>query len=384
MDFHLTEDQKQIQQWAAKLAEEKIAPHLPAHGEKLSEELLKSLSEEGLMVLTVPESLGGAELDAQSFSLVITEIAKKCASTSITLAVTNMIAERLAEQGNADIHEVFLKQLVDGRSLTASFCLTENGSGSDASAMTTTAQKEGAEYILNGEKIYITNGKWSNFFLVMAKTSEEEKAARGISAFLVSRDQPGVKLGAEEQKMGLEASSTITMSLENVRVPEKFRLAQEGDGFKIAMKALDGGRISVASQALGTAKTALQAGIKYANEREQFGQPISSFQALQWKFANTSTELAAAELLIRRAAFRKDRGLPFTREASMAKVFTTEAAIKLCDEMIQVHGGYGYIREYPAEKLYRDVRVTALYEGTSEIQRLVISRELLKDGLRLF
>lgn len=379
MNFELRDDQLETQKWAKNFAEQKIAPVIQSLGDKkLPESLLKEISKEGFMTLRVPESLGGFGLDSQSFSLVITEIAKICASTSITIAVTNMIAERIATDGNEFHHQEFLSQLVSGKSLTASFCLTENSSGSDASAMKTTATKQGDKYILNGEKIYVTNGAFSNVFLVMAKTSEEEKAAKGISAFLVQRDQKGVNIGREEDKMGLSSSSTLSMSFENVEVPEKCRLLNEGDGFKIAMEALDGGRISVASQALGTAKSSLAAGIKYANEREQFGKTIASFQAIQWKIANAATELAAAELLVRRAAYLKDQGKKVTQEASMAKLYATEMAIRLCDEMIQIHGGYGYIKEYPVEKFYRDVRVTALYEGTSEIQRLVISRELLK------
>lgn len=381
MNFELTEDQKQVRDWAKKLAQEVVLPNARAASEGLlSKEYLQRLSAEGLMTLVVPEDLGGGGLDSLSFSLVVEEIARACGSTGVSIAVTNMIADTIVREGTDRQKEQFISQLTEGKSVTASFCLTENASGSDASAMNSTAKKEGSKYILNGEKIYVTNGAFSEFFLVMAKTSEEEKASRGISAFLVGRDQKGVQIGKEEDKMGLSGSSTIRMAFDDVEVPEENRVLEEGVGFKIAMKALDGGRISVASQALGIAKAALECGIKYAKEREQFGKPISEFQAIQWMLADSSTELAAAELLIRRAACLKDQGRPFTQEASMAKLFTTEMAISLCDAVIQIHGGYGYIKEYPAERFYRDVRVTALYEGTSEIQRLVIARNLLARG----
>jgi alkylation response protein AidB-like acyl-CoA dehydrogenase len=293
------------------------------------------------------------------------------------MAVTNMIADVLRRLANESIQKRYLGQLVSGESPTASFCLTENAAGSDAGSLTTRAIKKANHYVLTGEKIYVTNGAFSKFFLVMARTSEEGN--RGITAFMVDRDQKGVFIGKEEDKMGLQASSTLRMAFEEVEVPEDRMVWGLGQGFKIAMMALDGGRISVASQALGCAQASLVAGIRYAKEREQFGKPIADFQAIQWKLANAATDLSAAELLIRKAAYLKDSGQPVTLAASMAKVFATESAIRVCNEMIQIFGGYGYIKEYPVERYYRDVRVTALYEGTSEIQRVVISRELLKD-----
>lgn len=381
MQIALTEEQIEIREGVARFAESEVRPHVEAHQkEKIRPEVLKALSEQGYMSLAVPESLGGGGLDPISFSLCISELAKVCASTSITVAVTNMIAERIAQDGSEHQKRTYLQQLINGESPTASFCLTENQSGSDAAALRTKAEKKGDRYILNGEKIYVTNGKFSNFFLVMAKTSDDP-GAKSISAFLVPRNAKGLHLGKEEDKMGLSASSTIQMSFENVEVPEVDRLMPEGEGFKIAMRALDSGRISVASQALGTAKAALQEGIRYAKEREQFGKAISEFQAIQWKLADSATKISAAELLIWRAADLKARGANFTKEASMAKVFATEIATEVCNEMIQILGGYGYIKEYPVERFYRDVRVTQLYEGTSEIQRIVIARDLLKKGI---
>jgi alkylation response protein AidB-like acyl-CoA dehydrogenase len=380
VDIELSKEQLEIREGARRFAETRIRPHVVAHqNEKINAGLLKELSTQGYMSLVVPESMGGAGLDPISFSLCIMEFAKVCASTSISVAVTNMIAETLARDASPSQREKFLQPLVEGKSDTASFCLTENSSGSDAAALRTKAEKKGSRYVLNGEKIYVTNGAFSDLFLVMAKTSDLP-GSKGISAFLVSRNQKGLHLGKEEDKMGLSASSTIQLSLENVEVAEEDRLLEEGEGFKIAMRALDSGRISVASQAIGTAKAALAEGIRYVKEREQFGQALSEFQALQWKLADAATRIAAAELLIWRAADMKARGQAFTTEASMAKVFATEAATWVCNEMIQLHGGYGYIKDYPVERFYRDVRVTMLYEGTSEIQRVVIARDLLKEG----
>ena len=378
MNFSLTEEQKSIQAWAQKIATELVAPHASRHSaEKLSPQFLKSLSEQGLMTLLVPEDLGGMGLSAVSFALVMREVSKACGSTGVTLAVSNMIADILVREASPYQKETFLKALVSGESLTASFCLTENSSGSDASALKTRALKKAQGYEITGEKIYVTNGAFSQFFIVMARTSDEP-GSRGVSAFIVPRDSKGLVLGKEEDKMGLTGSSTIRMSLENVLVPERNRIGAEGEGFKVAMRALDGGRISVSSQAIGIAEAALDYGIRYAKEREAFGKPIADFQAIQWKIADSATALSAAELLVLQAAYLKDAGKPLTLAASQAKVFATEAAIRVCDDMIQILGGYGYIREYPIERYYRDVRVTALYEGTSEIQRKVIARELLK------
>jgi alkylation response protein AidB-like acyl-CoA dehydrogenase len=378
MNFSLTEEEKSIQDWARKLSQEIVAPLAVRHSQqKLSTDYLKTISSQGLMTLLVPEAMGGMGLSAVSFALVMKEISKVCGSTGVSLAVSNMIADILVREGSPYQQEKFLQPLIRGETLTASFCLTENSSGSDASALKSRAVKKGKGYELSGEKIYVTNGAFSQFFVVMARTSDEP-GSKGVSAFLISRDSKGVTMGKEEDKMGLTGSSTIRMSFENVFVPEENRIGAEGDGFKIAMRALDGGRISVSSQALGIAEASLEFGVRYAKEREAFGKPIADFQAIQWKIADSATLLAAAELLVLQAAYLKDHQKPLTLAASQAKVFATEAAIRVCDEMIQVLGGYGYIREYPVERFYRDVRVTALYEGTSEIQRKVIARELLK------
>ncbi|TVQ78628.1 MAG: acyl-CoA dehydrogenase [Bradymonadales bacterium] len=380
MRISLSDEQQQFQDWAKKFAESCVKPHVERHQtERIQPELLKELSSQGWMALTVPETEGGGGLDPLSFSVCIRELSRVCASTAITVAVTNMIAETLARDGTAAQKKKFLSSIVSGSSLTASFCLTENSSGSDAAALRTRAEKKSRHYVLNGEKIYVTNGAYSGVFLVMARTSETP-GAQGISAFIVERDQKGLHLGKEEDKMGLTASSTIQLSLDQVEVPEENRLLEEGEGFKIAMRSLDSGRISVASQSLGTAEAALAAGLRYVKEREQFGKTLSEFQAIQWKLANAATELSAAELLIAKACDLKRKGRSYTRAASMAKLFATESATRVCNEMIQIFGGYGYIKEYPVERFYRDVRVTKLYEGTSEIQRLVIAKDLLKGA----
>ncbi len=370
----MTLAQKETRDWARAFAKDVIAPAAPLHAkQKISTDLLQKISGEGFMTLLVPESLGGFGLDAVSFALVMTEISKACGSVGVTMAVTNMIADVLVREGNEFHHKHFLSRLVSGKSLTASFCLTENAAGSDARSLKTQATKKLGGYEISGEKIYVTNGAFSGFFLVMAKTSENQ-----ISAFLVDREAKGLHLGKEEDKMGLTGSSTIRLSLENVFVKEEERLGAEGDGFKIAMRALDGGRISVSAQALGIAEASLESGIRYAKERQAFGKAISEFQAIQWKLADSATALSAAKLLILRAAALKDQKKDFTQEASQAKLFSTEAACRVCEDVIQIHGGYGYTRDYPAERYFRDVRVTTLYEGTSEIQRMVIARNLLK------
>ncbi|MDB5038915.1 MAG: Butyryl-CoA dehydrogenase [Bacteriovoracaceae bacterium] len=374
MNFALSQDQIEAREWARAFAKEVIAPSAFLHSrEKIKPSLLEEISKKGFMTLLVPETLGGLALDAVSFALVMKEISKACGSVGVTVAVTNMIADVLVREGSSFQHQKYLADLVSGRSLTASFCLTENSAGSDAKALKTSAKKNISGYQISGEKIFVTNGAFSGFFLVMARTSDE-----AVSAFLVERGAPGLQLGKEEDKMGLTGSSTIRLSLENVQVKPEQLVGKEGDGFKIAMRALDGGRISVSAQALGIAEAALEAGIRYAKERQAFGKSLSDFQAIQWKLADSATSLSAAELLMLRAATLKSEKKDFTQEASQAKLFSTEAACKVCEEMIQIHGGYGYTKDYPVEKYFRDVRVTTLYEGTSEIQRLVIARNLLR------
>jgi alkylation response protein AidB-like acyl-CoA dehydrogenase len=378
MDFQLNDHQLEVQKWARTFAEAELLPLANIHSrEKIALSTLENLSKNGFMSLLVPEKLGGHGLDPISFSLAMQELSKVCGSVGVTVAVTNMIADILVREGSPFHHEKFLSRLTSNKALTASFCLTENSAGSDAGSLKTTAKRKGDFFEITGEKIYVTNGAFSDFFLVMARSLAVE-GTKGVSAFLVERNSPGLVIGKEEDKMGLTGSSTIRMSFENVKVPASHLVQAEGEGFKIAMRALDGGRISVASQALGIAKAAFSAGLKYSKEREAFGKTLSDFQAIQWKLADAATQITAAEQMILKAAFLKGCQRPFTLEASMAKLYATEMAIRVCEEMLQIHGGYGYIKEYPVERYCRDVRVTTLYEGTSEIQRKVIAREILK------
>lgn len=374
MEFELSQAQTEVVEWARSFTLAEILPRAVAHSkEKIAQDLLQALSREGFMTLNVPEEMGGLGLDAISYSLVIREIAKACGSVAVTVAVTNMVADVLVREGNNDQHRQFLSDIVEGRSLTASFCLTENQSGSDARSLKAQAIKNSNGYILSGEKLYVTNGAFSTVFLVMAKIEGQKNP----SAFLVRKGTDGFVIGAEEDKMGLIGSSTVRIALDQVSVSLDQLLGEEGEGFKIAMRALDGGRISVASQALGIADAALSSSIRYAKDRQAFGHHLSDFQAIQWKVADMSTQLKAAESLVHYAAFLKDQKKDFTVAASQAKLLATESACKICEEAIQIHGGYGYVKDFPVERYYRDVRVTTLYEGTSEIQRLVIARHLL-------
>ena len=341
---------------------------------------LHDLAELGLMGVNVPEEYGGAEAGAVAHALALMEIAQGCASTSVTMGVNNMVAETICRFGSEQQKRKYVPEITSGRFAAASFGLSEPHSGSDASALRTTARRDGAFWVINGSKQWITSGDHAGVILVWARTAElPGHASRGISCFLVEGGSKGLHAGSHEDKMGLRASSTVGLSLEDVRVPASALLGVEGRGMPIALTALDGGRIGIAAQAVGIATAALAESVRYARDRRAFGQPIATYQAIRFMLADGDTELEAARLLVLRAAARKEAGKPFTREASMAKVFATEKANKVCDAAVQIHGGYGYLDEFPAERHYRDVRVTTIYEGTSEIQRIVIARELLKD-----
>jgi hypothetical protein len=317
-----------------------------------------------------------------SYSLAITELSRGCAATTVAVAVTNMVAELITEFGTAAQRERYVTGLTSGELLTGSFSLSEPHCGSDAAAMKTRAVRGDGGWILNGTKQWITSGDTSGVNVVWAKT-DPEAGARGITCFLVEKGAEGFSSGRHEDKMGLRGSSTVPQTLEDCFVPDDQVLGDLGDGFKLAMVALDGGRIGVGSQALGIGLQALQEGKEYALERRAFGGPLAKLQAIQWMLADTATELDAARLLTLRAAYLKEQKRPFTLEASMAKVYASEAAWRACDRMLQVHGGYGYVKEYPIERHLRDCRVTRIYEGTSEIQRFVIARELLRRQARM-
>lgn len=380
MDFEFSEAQQSVRDLARTFARERIAPRARAQDRegRFPADLLQEMAALGLMGVNVPAELGGAGAGAVAYALAMMEISAACASTSVAMAVTNMCAEMISRFGTDVQRKRFVPPLVTGEAVAGAFALSEPHCGSDASALKTLAVRKGNAFVLNGSKQWITSGAYAGVMLVWARTAGQGN--RGISTFIVSGKTPGIHVGRAEDKLGLRASNTVGLTFENCLVPEDQLLGREGDGFKLAMVALDGGRIGIASQACGVARAALAASIRYAKERGAFGEKISAFQAIQWFLANIATELGAAELLTLRAAFLKESGKPFTREASMAKLFASEMAYRACDKAIQVHGGYGYIDEFPVERYFRDARVQTIYEGTSEIQRLVIAREALRSG----
>ena len=381
MRFEASEEQAQIRDMVRSLARKEFAPKAAQIDEegRYPEENLKRLAELGLLGMLVPASHGGSETGTVAYAIALAEVAGGCASTAVGMAVTNMVGEGIHRFGSEEQRSRFLPALASG-TVTGAFALTEPSAGSDAFGISTVALRDGDAYVLNGSKVFITNGSRAGVTIVMAVTEKEPK--KRISAFLVLPGMPGFSVGKPEHKMGLKGSDTVSLSFGDCRVPKRNLLGAEGEGFPIAMTILDGGRIGIASQSVGIARAALDAATSYARERRQFGEPIASFQAIQGMLADSATELDAAELLALRAAYRKDAGAPFTREASVAKVFASEAAYRACHRSVQVFGGYGYIREYPVERHLRDIKVTSIYEGTSEIQRIIIARDLLGQGRR--
>ena len=379
--FEPDEHQRLVQETARKYAQESLAPvagQLDREG-RFPAEQLRELAELGMMGVNVPEEYGGAQAGAVAYALAMMELAQGCASTAVTMAVTNMVAETIVKFGTPAQRQRYVPELTSGRFAAGAFGLSEPSGGSDAAALRTSARRDGGGWVLNGEKQWITSGDRAGVIIVWART-QPGKGSQGISAFLVEGGQAGLRVGKHEDKMGLRASSTVSLAFEEMRLRADQLLGEEGHGFPIAMAALDGGRIGIASQAVGIATAALQASVRYAKERRAFGHPIGDFQAIRFLLADCDTQTEAARLLALRAAGLKEKGLPFSREGSMAKLFATESANRVCDAAVQVHGGYGYIDEFPVERYYRDVRASTLYEGTSEVQRLVISRDLLKDG----
>jgi alkylation response protein AidB-like acyl-CoA dehydrogenase len=377
MEFQLDETQRMVQEAARDYATRAIAPRARDidREARIPRELLSGLAELGLLGVNVPEALGGAGAGVVSYSLAMTEVAKACASTAVTMAVSNMVAEVIATFGTEAQRTHYVPRLCDGSLVAGSFALSEPEAGSDPGAMRTTARREGDHWVLDGSKQWITSGDFAGVFVAWARTGGP--GTRGISAFLVDKDAPGLSVGHHEDKMGLRGSSTTALHFEGCRVPASALLGEENGGFKIAMMALDGGRVGIASQALGIGEAALEKGIAYAKERKAFDAPIADKQAIQWMIADARTELDAARLLTMRAAWLKEQGQPFSQQAAMAKLWSSESAWRVCDRALQIHGGYGYVKEYDVERYYRDVRVTRIYEGTSEIQRIVISRGAL-------
>jgi alkylation response protein AidB-like acyl-CoA dehydrogenase len=379
--FEASEEQAQIRDMVRSLARKEFAPKAAQIDEegRYPEENLKRLAELGLLGMLVPASHGGSETGTVAYAIALAEVAGGCASTAVGMAVTNMVGEGIHRFGSEEQRSRFLPALASG-TVTGAFALTEPSAGSDAFGISTVALRDGDAYVLNGSKVFITNGSRAGVTIVMAVTEKEPR--KRISAFLVEPGMPGFSVGKPEHKMGLKGSDTVSLSFDDCRVSKRNLLGAAGEGFPIAMTILDGGRIGIASQSVGIARAALDAATSYARERRQFGEPIASFQAIQGMLADSATELDAAELLALRAAYRKDAGAPFTREASVAKVFASEAAYRACHRSVQVFGGYGYIREYPVERHLRDIKVTSIYEGTSEIQRIIIARDLLGQGRR--
>ena len=382
MDLDLSEEQKLIQDTArdfakaelepvaAKLDQEKDRPTLLAN--------LKKLAELGFMGLNVRDEYGGSEAGVVSFSVAMTEIARACASTAVTVSVNNMVCEVIQAIGSEEQKTKYIPKICSGEYPAGSFGLTENCAGSDPSGMGTTATKDGDSYVLNGSKIFITSAPYAGVFVVWAVTDKEAPKGRGISCFLIEAGTPGLTIGKEEHKMGQHASATNELIFDNCRVPATALMGKLNDGFRIAVAELAGGRIGIGSLGLGIGLAAMDYAAKYANERVQFNQKISNFQAIQWMFDASYTELEAARLLLMNATFRKEQGRPYAKEASMAKMYATESANRACYNALQMLGGYGYTQDFPIERYARDARITTIYEGTSEIQRLIISREILR------
>jgi alkylation response protein AidB-like acyl-CoA dehydrogenase len=380
MSFRLTEEQLMIQSMVRDLAREEFAPRAMERDQKklFPADNFKKLAELGLMGMMVPPEYGGSGADMVSYVLALAEVAYACASTAVVMSVHNsIVCESLLKYGTAAQKEKFLKPLAAGKIIGA-FSLTEPNAGSDPARQTTKAVRDGNSYVLNGTKRFTTTGKNAGLIIITAKT-DVSRGHRGISAFLVEQGTKGLKVGPLEDKMGLRASDTCDLILEDCRVPVDQLLGNEGDGFLVAMTGLDCGRIGIAAQSVGVAQAALDAAIAYTQQREQFGQKIAKFQGIRWMIADMATEIEAARLLMLSAAQMKDQGENFTLQASMAKLYASEMVNRITAQAVQLHGGYGFTKEYAVERYYRDARVFTIYEGTSEIQRIVISNHILKD-----
>jgi len=380
MSFRFTEEQKMIQGMVRDLAREEFAPRAMEidAAKEFPRENLKKLAELGLMGMMVPPEYDGSGADTVSYVLALSEVAYACASTAVVMSVHNsIVCESILKFGTDAQKEKYLKPLARGEFIGA-FALTEANAGSDPARQRMRAEFDGDSYILNGTKRFTTTGKNAGLVIATAKT-DPDKGHRGISAFLVEQGTPGFSVGRLEDKMGLRASDTADIIFEDCRIPAENILGSPGDGFMIAMTGLDGGRIGIAAQSIGVGRAALDAAVGYSQEREQFGQKISKFQGLRWMMADMATELEAARLMTLSAAQMKDDGENYTLNASMAKLFASEMVNRITAKALQIHGGYGFTKEYPVERYFRDARVFTIYEGTSEIQRVVISNQILKD-----
>ena len=381
MNFELSEEESLIQQTAREFADKELAPRAAEIDRKheIPREILDTMAELGFMGILVPESLGGAGLNNFCLALIQLEINRACASTGVTMSVHNSLCQSpIINFGNDAQKKKYLPELARGKKIGA-YSLSEPVSGTDAGALITTAVKDGKDYVLNGTKNFVTNGSIADVFVVFARTDPDPKVKHGsISAFVVEKGHKGFAVGKAEKKLGIRGSSTTTLFFEDCRVPAADMLGPEGDGFKVAMVTLDGGRIGIASQATGIAQACLEASVKYAKERKQFDRAIADFQAIQWKLSEMATDIDAARLLIFRAALLRDAGKPHTHEASMAKLFAADMVNRHATQAVQIHGGSGYIRDFPVERYFRDAKITEIYEGTSEVQRIVIAKHLLR------
>lgn len=380
MIFELTEEHRMVRDAARDFAQQELKPGVIERDEhqQFPAEQVNKLGELGFLGMMVDPKYNGAGLDAVSYVLVMEELSKIDASASVVVSVNNsLVCYGLEAYGTAEQKEKYLKPLAAGIQIGA-FCLSEPEAGSDATSQRTTAEDKGDHYVLNGTKNWITNGNTASTYLVIAQT-DRQKGHRGINALIVEKGMEGFAVGPKENKLGIRGSDTHSLLFDDVKVPKENRIGEDGFGFRFAMKTLEGGRLGIAAQALGIASGAYELARDYAKERQAFGKPIANHQAIQFKLADMATQIEAARLLCLKAAWLKDNGHPYTQAASMAKLYASEVAMKTTVEAVQIHGGYGYVKEYHVERLMRDAKITQIYEGTSEIQRMVIARELLAD-----
>ncbi|MCG8402320.1 MAG: acyl-CoA dehydrogenase [Firmicutes bacterium] len=380
MPYMLDEEQQMMQDMVRKLAQNEIAPRAAEidRDRRFPRENIEKMAELGLMGVPIPEEYGGAGCDFLSYIITIEEISRACASTGVILAVhTSVGTFPILYFGTEEQKQKYVPKLAAGEYIGA-FALTEPNAGSDAANLTTTARLQGDQYIVNGNKIFISNGGEADVYVTFVRTGQE-KGHRGISCLLVDKDTPGFSIGKTEDKMGLHGDVTTELIFDNARVPEENLLGAEGAGFKVAMALLDGGRIGIGAQGLGIAQAALDAAKQHAKERVQFGQPIAQFQAVQFMLADMATRVDCARLLVYRAARMRDMGLPYAKEASMAKMYATDTAMEVTTNAVQILGGYGYCRDYPVERYMRDAKITQIYEGTNQIQRIVVAKHLLNE-----
>jgi alkylation response protein AidB-like acyl-CoA dehydrogenase len=383
MQFAFSDEEEMIRDTARRIAADRLAPLADrldrGEGREALLANLRHLAENGFMALNLRAGFGGTEAGTVAFALAVEELGYACPSTAVATSVTNMVGEVIQAVGSEEQKTRYLPRLADGTYPAGAFCLTESGAGSDPGGMRMRARRDGDVFVLDGSKIYITSAEFAGIFVVWAVTDPDAPKGKGISVFLVERDTPGLSVGKAEAKMGQHGSPTNTVLFDGCRVPASALMGRENDGFRVAVGELAGGRIGVAALSLGIARAAMDAAKSYVKERRQFGGPIAEFQGIQWMIADREVDLEAARLLILQAAHLKDEGRPFSKAASMAKLFASEAAHRATDTAIQLHGGAGYCRDFPVERYARDARITRIYEGTSEIQRLIIARETLRQ-----